>query len=149
TIGLDNEVDRQAVGGMRLDRPDDGHQCSSSSNEGCGSLLDIAADDIEHEIDAADAFESVVVEVNELLRTEVERLLTIGRASRADDIGAGLARELRHHRTDCAGRAVREDTLPRLKATVLEQSLPSSKPGDGQAGAHREVDVVGQRREVA
>jgi hypothetical protein len=30
---------------------------------------------------------------------------------------------LRHHRPDCAGRAVREDALPRLKAAVLEQSL--------------------------
>ena len=33
TIGLDNEVDRQAVGGPRLGRPDDGHQGSSSSNQ--------------------------------------------------------------------------------------------------------------------
>jgi hypothetical protein len=29
TIGLNNEVDRQAVDGPCLDRPDDGHQCSS------------------------------------------------------------------------------------------------------------------------
>ena len=29
TIGLDNEVDRQTVGGPRLGRPDEGHQCSS------------------------------------------------------------------------------------------------------------------------
>src|SRR4051795_11684263 len=28
TIGLDNEIDRQAVGGPRLGRPNDGHQCS-------------------------------------------------------------------------------------------------------------------------
>src|SRR5262245_34301488 len=35
TIGLDNEVDRQAVGGPRLGRPDDGHQRSSGSNQGC------------------------------------------------------------------------------------------------------------------
>ena len=33
TIGLDNEVDRQAVGGPRLGRADDGHQCSSGSNQ--------------------------------------------------------------------------------------------------------------------
>jgi type I restriction enzyme M protein len=45
TIGLDNEVDRQAVGGPRLGRPDDGHQCSSSSNQACGPLLDVGADD--------------------------------------------------------------------------------------------------------
>src|SRR6516162_4357840 len=38
TIGLDNEVDRQAVGGPRLGRPDDGHQCSSGSNQACGPL---------------------------------------------------------------------------------------------------------------
>jgi hypothetical protein len=31
TIGLDNEVERQAVGRPRLGRPDDGHQCSSGT----------------------------------------------------------------------------------------------------------------------
>src|SRR6201997_3453016 len=76
-------------------------------------------------------------------------LLTVGRAPSADDVGAGLARELRHHRTDCAGRAVREDALPRLKAAVLEQSLPRGEAGNWQARAHREVDVARQRREVA
>src|SRR5262249_52128731 len=124
TIGLDNEVDRQAVGGPRLGRPDDGHQGSPGSNQACGPLLDVAADDIEHQIDDADVFQRVIVEVNELLRAEGERFLTVGSASGADDVGTGLARELRHHRTDCAGRAVREDAPPRLKATVLEQSLP-------------------------
>src|SRR5215470_2530489 len=93
TIGLDNKVDRQAVGGPRLGRPDDGYQCSSGSNQTCGPLLDVAADDIEHQIDAADVFQRIVVEVDELLRAEVERLLTVGRASGADDVGAGLARE--------------------------------------------------------
>jgi hypothetical protein len=63
TIGLDNEVNRQTVGGPRLGRPDDGHQCSSGSNQACGPLLDVAADDIEHQIDAADVFQRAVVEV--------------------------------------------------------------------------------------
>src|SRR5262245_11946634 len=149
TIGLDNEVDRQAVGGPRLGRPDDGHQRSSGSNQACGPLLDVAADDIEHQIDAADVFQRVVVEVDELLRAEVERLLTVGSASGADDIRASLACELRHHRPNCAGRAVREDALPRLKVAVLEQSLPRGEARDWQARAHREVDVARQRREVA
>src|SRR5262249_30324330 len=83
-IGLDNEVDRQAVGGPRLGRPDDGHQCSSGSNQAGGPLLDVAADDIELQIDAADVFQRVVVEVDELLR---------GRANlkRADFTGADLS----------------------------------------------------------
>ena len=91
----------------------------------------------------------VVLEVDELLRAEVERLLTVGSASGADDVGAGLSCELRHHRTDCAGRAVREDALPRLKAAVLKQSLPCGQARDWQARAHREVDVARQWREVA
>ena len=90
TIGLDDEVDRQAVGGPRLGRPDDGHQCSSGPNQARGPLLDVAADDIEDQIDSADVFQGVVVEVDELLRAEVERLLTVGGASGADDVGAGL-----------------------------------------------------------
>ena len=47
---------------------------------------DGAADDFEDQIDAADVFQRVVVEVVVLLRAEVERLLTVGRASGADDI---------------------------------------------------------------
>src|SRR5436190_409069 len=127
TIGLDNEVDRQAVGGPRLGRPDDGHQCSSGSNQACGPLADVAADDIEHQIDFTDVFQRVVIEVDELVRAEVERCLTVAGASGADDVGAGLARELRHHRSDSAGRTVHEDALPRLKAAMLEQSLPRSQ----------------------
>src|SRR5262249_57828768 len=96
---------------------------------------DAPADDIEHQIDAADVFQRVVVEVDELLRAEVERLLTVGHASGADDIRASLARELRHHRPDCACRAVREDALPRLKVAVLEQSLPRGEARDRQAPA--------------
>src|SRR5262249_49911870 len=114
TIGLDDEVDRQAVGGPRLGWPDDGHQWSSGSNQACGPLPDVAADDIEHQIDSADVFEDVVLEVDELLRAEVEHRLTVGTASGADDVGAGLSCELRHHRPDGAGRAVHEDALPRL-----------------------------------
>src|SRR5207248_5375706 len=47
TIGLDNEVDRKAVNGPRLRRPDDGHQRSSSSNQARRPLPDVAADEIE------------------------------------------------------------------------------------------------------
>src|SRR6266516_4348836 len=102
TIGLDNEVDRQAVGGPRLGRPDNGHQRSSGSNQACGPLLDVAADDIEHQIDAADVFQRVVVEVDELLRAEVERLLTVGSASGTDDVAAKLTCELgARYRTRC------------------------------------------------
>src|SRR5499427_1853081 len=44
TIGLDNEIDRQAIGGPRLGRSNDGHQCSSGSNQARGPLPDLAAD---------------------------------------------------------------------------------------------------------
>src|SRR5437868_14537082 len=39
TIGFDDEVDCQAVGGPRLGRPDDGHQGSSGPDQACGSVL--------------------------------------------------------------------------------------------------------------
>src|SRR4029453_11015634 len=70
TIGLDDKIDRQAVGGSRLGRAGDGHQRSSGSNQPCGALPDAAADDIEHEIDSANVFQDVVLEVDELLRAE-------------------------------------------------------------------------------
>src|SRR4051794_14250789 len=43
TIGFDNEIDRQAVGGPRLGRSDDGHQRSPGSNQTRGPPLDVAA----------------------------------------------------------------------------------------------------------
>src|SRR5262249_3534294 len=110
---------------------------------------DLAADDIEHQIDSADVFEDAVLEVDELLRAEVEHRLTVDTASGADDVGAGLSCELRHHRPDRAGRAVHEDAPSRLKGTVLEQSLPRGEARDWQTRAHREVDVARQRRDVA
>src|SRR6516165_2261028 len=116
---------------------------------GVDLVFDVAADDIENQIDSADVFQRVVVEVDELLRAEVERLLTVGSASGADDVSAELTCELRHHRTDCAGRAVHEGALPRLKTAMVEQSLPRSQARHRHARAHREVDVARQRREVA
>jgi hypothetical protein len=100
-------------------------------------------------IDWADVFQNVVLEVDELLRAEVERHLTVGGASGADDVGADFTRELGYHRTDCAGRAVHEGALSRLKAAVLEQSLPCGQARHRHARAHREVDVAWERREVA
>src|SRR5690242_6976131 len=119
TIGLDNEVDCQAVRGPRLRGPYDGHQGSSGPDQACGPLLDVSANDIEHQVDAADVLQPVVLEVDEFHRTGLERHLTVGGASGANDVCAGLTRELRHHRPDCAGRAVREDGLPRLKVAVV------------------------------
>src|SRR5438067_10648243 len=55
-IGLDNEVDRQAVIGPRHGRPDDGHHCSSGSNQACRPLADVAADALEHYFYSAHIF---------------------------------------------------------------------------------------------
>src|SRR4030095_16547403 len=64
-IGRENKVDRQAVGRPRLGRPGDGHQRSSGSNQACGPLPDVAADDIENQIDSADVFTGVVLAVHD------------------------------------------------------------------------------------
>ena len=148
-VGHDDEVDRQAVGRPGLGRPGDGHQRSAGSNQARGPLLDVAADDVEDQIDAADVFQGVVVEVDELVRAEVERRLPVGGAAGADDVGAGLSGELGRHRTDGAGRAVHEDALAGLEAAVIEQPLPRGQARHRDARAHREVDVARQRREVA
>jgi hypothetical protein len=59
TIGLDDEVDGQTVRGPRLGRPYNGHQGSSRADQACGPLLDVSADDVEHQVDAADVFQGV------------------------------------------------------------------------------------------
>src|SRR5215471_6508211 len=148
-IGYDDEVNRQAVSGPRLGRAGDGHQRSSSSNQACGPLRDVAAEDIENQIDSADIFQGVVIEVDKLLRAEVESRLTAGSAPGADDVRAGLTCELGCHRTDYAGRTVHQDALPRTKAAMLEQPLPRGQARHHEGRALRKVNVARQRREVA
>src|SRR5262249_20260172 len=103
----------------------------------------------ENQIDPADIFQGVVIEVDEFLCAEVESRLTVGSAPAADDVRAGLTCELGRHRTDYAGRAVHEDRLPRTKAAVLEQPLPRGQTRHHEGRALREVNVARQRREVA
>src|SRR5437773_11599899 len=108
----------------------------------------MAADDIENQIDSADVFQLLVLKVDELPCAEVESLLTVGSASGADDVRAGLTCELGCHRADYAGRAVYEDALPRTKAAVLEQSLPRGQARHRKGRARRKVNVARQRREI-
>src|SRR5215471_1881374 len=89
-IGYDDEVDSQAARGPRLGRAGDGHQRSSGANQARRPLRDVAAEDIENQMDPGDILQGVVLEVDELLRAEVERRLTAGSAPGADDVGAGL-----------------------------------------------------------
>src|SRR6266550_9385646 len=148
-IGYDDEVDSQAARGPRLGRTGDSHQRTSGANQACRPLPDVAADDIEDQIDFADVFQGVVIEVDELLRAEVERRLTPAGTPGADDVRAGLTRELARHRTDYTGRTVHEDALPRLKAAMLEQPLPRGQAWHHEGRTHGEVNVARQRCEVA
>jgi hypothetical protein len=47
---------RQAASGPRLGRAGDGHQRSSGANHARRPLRDVAAEDIENQIDPADIF---------------------------------------------------------------------------------------------
>ena len=148
-IWYDDEVDSKAGRGPRLGRAGDGYQRSSGANHARRPLRDVAAEDIENQIDSADIFQGVVIEVDELLCAEVESRLTAGSAPGADDVRAGLTCELGRHRTDYAGRTVHEDALPRTKAAVLEQPLPRGQARHHKGRAHREVNIARQRCEVA
>src|SRR5262249_52358586 len=53
-IGYHDEVNRQAAGGPRLGRAGDGHQRSSGANQARRPLRDVAAEDIENQIDLAE-----------------------------------------------------------------------------------------------
>src|SRR5436309_6576126 len=114
TIGLDNEVYRKAIDGPRLRRPDDGHQRSSGSNQACGPLPDVAADDIEYQIDAADVFQRVVLDVDKLLRAEGEPLLTVGAASSAASSWPGIdgVRSRSRRSVQVEGHAISVGTNP-------------------------------------
>jgi hypothetical protein len=82
TIWLDNEVDRPAIVGPRLGRPDDGHQYSSSASQAGGPLLNVAADDIEDQIYFSHVFGPGKRETTELLsrlRIETQSLPSLAR----------------------------------------------------------------------
>src|SRR5262252_592759 len=148
-IGYDDEVDSSAASGPRLGRAGDGHQRSSGANHAHRPLRDVAAEDIENQIDRGDTFQGVVIEVDELLCAEVESRLTAASAPGADYVRARPTCELARHRTDYAGRTVHEDALPRVKAAMLEQPLPRGQARHHEGGADREVNVARQRCEVA
>src|SRR5438046_8338891 len=76
-IGYDDEVDSQAARGPRLGRAGDGHQRSSGANQARRPLPDVAADDIENQIDCADVFQGFVIEVDELLCAEVDLVFDV------------------------------------------------------------------------
>src|SRR5881394_2800129 len=105
-IGYDDEVDSQAARGPRLGRAGDGDQRSSGANHARRPLRDIAAEDIENQINLAHVFQGVVFEIENLLCAEVESRTTGGSAPGADDVRAGLTCELACHRTDYASRTV-------------------------------------------
>src|SRR6478672_6077067 len=115
-IGYDDEIDSHAARRPRFGRAGDGHQCSSGANHVCRTLRDVAADYIENQIDFADIFQGVIIEIDELLYAEVESCLAAASTPGADDIRASLTCELARHGTDRAGRTVHEDALPRAKA---------------------------------
>src|SRR5258708_1208592 len=148
-IGYDDEVDSQAARGPRLGRAGNGHQRSSGTNQARRPLRDVAAEDIENQIDPADIFQGVVIEVDELLCTEVESRLTSGSAPGADDVRAGRTCELGRHRTDYAGRTMHEHALPRKKAAMLEQALPRGQARHHEGRTNGEVNLARHRREVA
>src|SRR5262249_36941243 len=55
-IGYDDEVDSQPARGPRLGGAANGHQLPPGANHARRPLRDVAAEDIEHQIDPADIF---------------------------------------------------------------------------------------------
>ncbi|HEY2799949.1 MAG TPA: hypothetical protein VGI85_05100, partial [Chthoniobacterales bacterium] len=75
-IGDDHEVDSPAARGSRLGWAGDGHQGSSGANQARRPPPDVSTDDIENQINLADVFQGIIIEVDEFLCAEVESRLT-------------------------------------------------------------------------
>ena len=75
-IRFDDEVDSQAASGSTSVGPVHGHHRPSGANHARTPLRDVAAEDIEDQIDFADVFQGVVIEIDELLCAEPESRLT-------------------------------------------------------------------------
>src|SRR5438128_12251633 len=83
-IGYNDEVDSQAVSRPRLGRAGNGHQRSSGANHARRPLRDVAAEDIENQIDPADILQRVAIHVGELLRAHLDSRPPPGSAPGAD-----------------------------------------------------------------
>ena len=91
----------------------------------------------------------VGVQVEEGLRAEAERDITVVGSAGADHAGAHLSRELDGDRANAARDAVNQDGLAGREVGVVEQSLPCGQPGNGLRGGHGGVDVGREGGEVA
>jgi hypothetical protein len=87
------------------------------------SLLDVSTDGVEDQIDAADVFQGVVVEVDELMSAVVERLLAVGGTSVIRTLPGSLAM----YKADPA--AVR---LPELRGRECRIELQGHVDGRGR-----------------
>ena len=117
-ICLDNKVDHLYTGRRSPEWSRYAHKGASGPDQACGTLRNIAAEYIEHQVDLADVFQLIVFEVDELMSAGIKRGLTVRGPSSAYHISSRLTPELACHRTDYARRAVDEDALSRLEATV-------------------------------
>lgn len=140
-VGFDDEEDGAPVLGLHGGWHGDGDEGAAGAYEFGRSLEDVAADDVEHHIHLADVPQIVGVQVEERLRAEAERDITVVGSAGADDAGAHLSRELDGDRADAARGAVNEDGLAGREVGVVEQALPGGQSGNGQRGGYGVVDV--------
>jgi hypothetical protein len=56
---------------MHFHRPHDGHEPPARAYEARGTLADISADEVEHEVDFADVLQLLVVEIDIFVGSEV------------------------------------------------------------------------------
>lgn len=123
----------EAVGRPHLRRAGDGQDSSTSYQPG-RSCAGVVAEYVEDEVDSADVYQCVVVEVDGLVRAEVECSLSVGGASGADDVRTGLACELSRYRSDRAGRALPGRSGYWSDSPAFQSRGPAADgPDDGQA----------------
>jgi hypothetical protein len=80
-VGHGDEVHRASICEVGLDRAYDGDQGSLALTRAAERFWTSPPIDVEDQIDLADVLQRVAVEVDTILRAEVERLLSIGGAS--------------------------------------------------------------------
>jgi hypothetical protein len=95
---------------------------ASGPDQSRGPLPDVAADDVERQVDGADVFQAVVLEVDKLLRAEVERRLTVA--------GAPCARTLSPARTRPCWKSPCHAVRPEIGRLVPPE-------GETRRGVHR------------
>ena len=114
------------------------------------ALARLAADEVEHDVDVADALlDGLARVVDRLVGAELGQERVLGRARRPDHVRAARLGDLHRQVPDAAGGGEDQHALSGLDVGRLDERLPGRQPGERQRAGLDVAEPVRDPRELA